>query len=71
MQNNEMTMSEVLRDPMIRQMLRADRVSLSDFATLLKKTARARNAASAEKSAMPLVPPVFIERLSAGGEAGL
>ncbi|MBB4568181.1 hypothetical protein [Rhizobium leucaenae] len=71
MQNNEMTMSEVLRDPMIRQMLRADRVSLSDFARLLKKTARARHAASVEEGAMPLVRPVFMERPSAGGEAGL
>jgi len=26
----DMTMSEVLRDPMIRQMLRADRISLDD-----------------------------------------
>ncbi|MEF0942097.1 hypothetical protein [Rhizobium sp. BR 362] len=71
MQNNEMTMSEVLRDPMIRQMLRADRVSLSEFARLLKKTARARHAASAEERAIPLVPPALIERPSAGGEAGL
>ncbi|WFU08506.1 hypothetical protein QA646_14560 [Rhizobium sp. CB3090] len=71
MQNNEMTMSEVLRDPMIRQMLRADRVSLSDFAMLLKKTARARHAASATESVVPLIPPVFMERPSASVEAGL
>ena len=70
MQNNEMTMSEVLRDPMIRQMLRADRVSLSEFAKLLEKTARARNAVSTELSAIPLVSRVLIERPSAGGEAG-
>jgi hypothetical protein len=38
-----MTMSEVLRDPMIRQMLRADRVPLGEFAKLLERTARARN----------------------------
>jgi hypothetical protein len=43
----EMTMSEVLKDPMIRQMLRADKISLGDFATLLERTARARNEAFA------------------------
>jgi hypothetical protein len=69
-QNNEMTMSEVLQDPMIRQMLRADRVSLSEFAKLLEKTARARNAVSAQQSAVPLVPRVLIERPSAGSETG-
>jgi hypothetical protein len=44
---NEMTMSEVLKDPMIRQMLRADRVPLGEFAKLLERTARARNEAYA------------------------
>ncbi|PZM14362.1 hypothetical protein [Rhizobium tubonense] len=47
MHTNEMTMSEVLRDPMIRQMLRADRVPLGEFAKLLERTARARNEAYA------------------------
>ncbi|MGM4982601.1 MULTISPECIES: hypothetical protein [Rhizobium] len=65
MQNGEMTMSEVLRDPVIRQMLRADRVSLSEFAKLLEKTARARNAVSGEQGAIAL-----IEGLSAGSEMG-
>ena len=65
MQNSEMTMSEVLRDPVIRQMLRADRVSLSEFAKLLEKTARARNAASGEQGAIAL-----IEGSSAGSEMG-
>jgi len=60
-----MTMSEVLRDPVIRQMLRADRVSLSEFAKLLEKTARARNAVSGEQGAIAL-----IEGLSAGSEMG-
>jgi hypothetical protein len=64
-QNGEMTMSEVLRDPVIRQMLRADRVSLSEFAKLLEKTARARNAVSGEQGAIAL-----IEGLSAGSEMG-
>ncbi len=35
----DMTMSEVLRDPMIRQMLRADRISLGVFAELLETAA--------------------------------
>jgi hypothetical protein len=65
-----MTISEVLRDPMIRQMLRADRVPLSEFAKLLEKTARARNAVPAEGSAIPFIPHVLIEHPSAGGEAG-
>lgn len=38
MQN--VTMSEVLRDPMIRQMLRADGISLDSFTRLLKNAAR-------------------------------
>ena len=70
MQNSEMTMSEVLRDPVIRQMLRADRVSLSEFAKLLEKTARARNSVSVEESAIPFIPRVFVEHPSVGGEAG-
>ena len=65
MQDSEMTISEVLRDPMIRQVLRADRVSLSEFAKLLEKTARARNAVSGEQGAIAL-----IEGLSAGSEMG-
>jgi len=64
-QNSEMTMSEVLRDPVIRQMLRADRVSLSEFAKLLEKTARARNEVSRERGAIAL-----IEGSSAGSEMG-
>nr|WP_246704934.1 hypothetical protein [Rhizobium sp. SG570] len=60
-----MTMSEVLRDPVIRQMLRADRVSLSEFAKLLEKTARARNEVSRERGAIAL-----IEGSSAGSEMG-
>jgi hypothetical protein len=39
----DMTMSEMLRDPMIRQMLRADGVSLSDFAVMLDDAARLSN----------------------------
>lgn len=38
----DMTISEVLRDPLIRQMLRADKVSLGDFATLLEDAASRR-----------------------------
>lgn len=35
----EMTISEALRDPMIRLMLRADHVSLEDFTKLLEEAA--------------------------------
>ncbi len=43
MHATELTMSEMLRDPMIRLMLRADRVPLGDFAKLLEEAASARN----------------------------
>lgn len=39
MSGAEITISEALRDPMIRLVLRADRVSLEDFAKLLKDAA--------------------------------
>ncbi|WP_037067573.1 hypothetical protein [Allorhizobium undicola] len=39
----DMTISEVLRDPIIRQVLRADGVSLSAFAHLLEDAARLRH----------------------------
>ncbi|MBZ5763006.1 MULTISPECIES: hypothetical protein [Rhizobium] len=42
MHATELTMSEMLRDPMIRLMLRADRVPLGDFAKLLEDAASAR-----------------------------
>lgn len=41
----EMTIAEVLRDPLIRLVLRADGTSLSSFADLLKTAARDRDAA--------------------------
>lgn len=37
---HEMTPSEMLRDPLIRQMLRADKISLTSFAALLDAAAR-------------------------------
>jgi len=43
MNDTDLTMSEALRDPMIRLMLRADRVPLGEFARLLKKAAEQRN----------------------------
>ena len=43
MHTSELTMSEMLRDPMIRLMLRADRVPLGDFAKLLEEAANARH----------------------------
>lgn len=33
----DLTMSQVMKDPMIRLMLRADKVSLGEFAKLLEK----------------------------------
>ncbi|WSH66230.1 hypothetical protein U8Q05_07100 [Rhizobium ruizarguesonis] len=37
---HEMTTSDMLRDPLIRQMLRADKISLASFAILLDTAAR-------------------------------
>jgi hypothetical protein len=39
----ELTMSEVLRDPLIRQLLRADGIPLGSFALMLEKAANRRN----------------------------
>jgi hypothetical protein len=39
---NELSMSDVLEDPMIRLMLRADRVPLGEFAILLERAASKR-----------------------------
>lgn len=42
MYQNDLTMSEVLHDPMIRLMLRADRVPLGELARTMENAARAR-----------------------------
>lgn len=52
----EMTISEVLRDPLIRLVLRADGTSLSTFAHLLKAAARERQAAHRNIPAVPYFP---------------
>ena len=55
MYHNEMTMSEVLHDPLIRLMLRADRVPLGELAKIMENAARAKNLAflGARESVMP------------------
>lgn len=40
MDQSELTLTNVLRDPLIRQILRADRISLPQFAVLLQEAAR-------------------------------
>jgi hypothetical protein len=52
----DMTMSEMLHDPMIRQMLRADRVSLGEFATLMEAAASARQRSSAASKRFVSLP---------------
>ncbi len=52
----DMTMSEILSDPLIRQLMRADRVSLDVFATLLREAA-ARVDAQAMKGTSAAVRP--------------
>nr|WP_250808994.1 hypothetical protein [Neorhizobium tomejilense] len=39
MTDDEMTIAEVLKDPLIRQMMRADRVSLREMKKLLREAA--------------------------------
>ncbi|MBW9054734.1 hypothetical protein [Rhizobium mesosinicum] len=46
----EMTPSEMLKDPMIRQMLRADRISLASFAALLDAAARQHTHPASDKT---------------------
>ncbi|MBZ9791588.1 hypothetical protein K9B32_15885 [Rhizobium sp. 3T7] len=48
----DLTMSQVLTDPLIRQMLRADGVKLSEFAILLEKAASERGRRFSNQSAM-------------------
>lgn len=43
MHDAELTMTEVLHDPMIRLLLRADRISLGTFAKLLENAARTKD----------------------------
>ncbi|PKA43346.1 hypothetical protein [Rhizobium sullae] len=52
----DMTMSEILSDPLIRQLMRADRVSLDVLATLLRDAAE-RVDAQANKSMTAVVRP--------------
>jgi len=53
---NEMTMSEVLRDPMIRQMLRADRVPLGRLNAQLARIDFAARSRAIVASADDIVP---------------
>lgn len=57
---NEMTASEMLRDPLIRQMLRADRISLASFATLLDTASRRQARRDHESTPpQPVAPEVW------------
>ena len=53
----DMTMSEMLHDPLIRQVLRADRVSLGEFASLMDAAARIRNKRIAAVKRSASLPP--------------
>lgn len=61
---DDMTMTEVLRDPMIRQMLRADGVSLTDFAVLLDDAAK-RRVSMAHQKALAIPAPHVISQSAA------
>lgn len=45
MNHNELTMTEVLHDPLIRLMLRADGVPLGELAKIMEKAAREKDRA--------------------------
>ncbi|EJJ28398.1 hypothetical protein [Rhizobium sp. CF142] len=61
---NEMTASDMLRDPLIRQILRADRISLASFATLLDAASRQQARRGGES-----VPPQPVAQEAWGSEA--
>lgn len=57
MSDTELTISRVLRDPLIRQVLRADCTSLFDFALLLRENAvRIRSASTSSRLIMQPMP---------------
>ncbi len=60
----DMTMTEVLRDPMIRQMLRADGVALSDFAVLLDDAAKRRHSMKQQAAIAIPAPHVIGHRVA-------
>ncbi|MGJ7038276.1 hypothetical protein J2Y63_001531 [Shinella sp. BE166] len=66
MTEREMTMAEILKDPLIRQMMRADGVSLRQMRQLLRDAARAR---TAERHACTFPGMVARERASPRPEA--
>jgi len=65
----DMTMSEVLRDPMIRQMLRADRISLGVFAELLETAAKKRAYAFSATGMAAFRAGMLAEHAEAQGKA--
>jgi hypothetical protein len=50
MVHGEMTIADVLKDPLIRQMMRADRVSLKEMKRLLQNAARTRKGREVRQS---------------------
>lgn len=64
---HEMTASEMLKDPLIRQMLRADKISLAHFATLLDNAARRQARRAGE--AGPAIPAAM-DAWKASGATG-
>lgn len=59
MLGSDMSISEMLHDPLVRQMLRADRVSLADFAVLLKNAAVERS--ERIMTAKPVLPECLLQ----------
>lgn len=57
MSDTELTIARILRDPLIRQVLRADRTSLFDFARLLRENAiRIRGASTSPRLIVQPMP---------------
>lgn len=63
---DEMTIAEVLKDPLIRKVMRADRVSVNEMRHFLQDAARIRETDMQTRSFPGVVPPA---RVSSGTEA--
>ena len=63
MHQSELTISDALRDPIIRQVLRADRISLPSFAVFLREAARYQHENTARLERRTMAPA---QRLATG-----
>jgi hypothetical protein len=67
MDHSELTLTNILHDPLIRQVLRADRISLPQFAVFLQEAARKHQKSTADACSGGTMPTAFSSRVT--GEA--